>query len=747
MSDSSKRKRPLVADKRYSGAARKKTAASAKKPAAKGRRSKRAPARRPRRRGPLGWLSALVSWIMRLIWKITWRVTAVMVLVLGLAVGYIYTTLPPLEALLDGRARGSVTLLDRDGDVFAWRGDQFGGIVTAQSVSPHLRNAVIATEDRRFYSHFGVSPRGVASAIRINLSEGRGPLQGHGGSTITQQTAKLLCLGEPYEPSSGQTEKEYEAECRRNSLQRKAKEALFSMAMEAKYSKDDILSIYLNRAYMGGGAFGAEAASQRFFGKPAAAVTPAEGAMLAGLLTAPTTLSPTNNLDRSQERAATVIRLMREQGYLTQAEAQDALANPAELSEAAEAEAGGYFADWVMSSGPEFFTRNTTEDVIIKTTLDQRIQKAAEDGLRTIFQNKVSDGSKAQAAIVVMSADGAVRALVGGRKTKVAGAFNRATQAMRQTGSAFKPFVYAAALDLGYSPNDPVEDAPYCLNIPGSGEWCPKNYTNNFKGNVTLTDALKESLNIPAVKISESVGRDIVSQVASQFGIKSDLAAGPALALGASESTLLEMTGAYAGILNGGSSVTPYGLIDLRLLGDDEPLMGTGGGIGERVVQEEAARQLVYMMEKVISEGTGQRGQFGGRELAGKTGTTSAAKDAWFIGFSADYVTGVWMGYDDNTPLKGVTGGGLPTDIWREVMSRVHEGLPAKPLPMLSPVPSTRYTEAEPAPAPAPTTAPAPAGTANRGNDTIIDQVLRDIFGSPSSNPGASSPGPQAGDR
>ncbi|MAM23810.1 MAG: glycosyl transferase [Rhodobacteraceae bacterium] len=742
MSDSSKRKRPLIADKRYNKNARKKTAATTRKSAAKGGRSRRAAPRRPRRRGPLGWLSALVAWIMRLIWTITWRVTAVAVLVLALAVGYIYTTLPPLEALLDGRARGSVTLLDREGDVFAWRGDQFGGVVTADSVSPHLRNAVIATEDRRFYRHFGVSPRGIASAIRINLSEGRGPLQGHGGSTITQQTAKLLCLGEPYEPSSGQTEKEYEAECRRNSLQRKAKEALFSMAMEAKYSKDDILSIYLNRAYMGGGAFGAEAASQRFFGKPAAAVTPAEGAMLAGLLTAPTTLSPTNNLDRSQERAATVIRLMRQQGYLTEAEAQDAIANPAQLSEAAEAEAGGYFADWVMSSGPEFFTRNTTEDVIIKTTLDQRIQKAAEDGLRAIFENKVREGSKAQAAIVVMSADGAVRALVGGRKTKVAGAFNRATQAMRQTGSAFKPFVYAAALDLGYSPNDLVEDAPYCLNIPGSGEWCPKNYTNNFKGAVTLTEALKESLNIPAVKISENVGREIVSQVASQFGIKSDLAAGPALALGASESTLLEMTGAYAGILNGGSSVTPYGLIDLRLLGDSEPLMGTGGGIGERVIQEEAARQLVYMMEKVISEGTGQRGQFGGRELAGKTGTTSAAKDAWFIGFSADYVTGVWMGYDDNTPLEGVTGGGLPTDIWREVMLRVHEGLPMNPLPMMTPLPSTRYTEAQPVQPAAPA-----QGNAPRRNDTIIDQVLRDIFGSPSSNPGASGAAPQRGDR
>ncbi|NNE51459.1 MAG: PBP1A family penicillin-binding protein [Sulfitobacter sp.] len=728
----------MVADNRYAG----KKGAQVKKPvkpkakkAAAPRRRSPAP-KRARRGGIIGLISAMFRWVFRLIWKVTWRLSAVAALVLALIVGYLYTTLPPVSDLLDGRARGSVTLMDREGEVFAWRGDQFGGVVTAESVSKHLRNAVVATEDKRFYRHFGVSPRGIASAVRINLSEGRGALQGHGGSTITQQVAKLICLGEPYDPTSGLTEREYEAECRRNSLRRKAKEALFSIAMELKYSKDDILSIYLNRAYMGGGAYGAEAAAQRFFGKPAAAVNAAEGAMLAGLLTAPTTLSPTNNLDRSQSRAATVLRLMNEQGYLSDEERAQAQANPAVLSEAAEARAGGYFADWVMSTGPEFFTRNTTEDVIIKTTLDQRIQRAAEEGLKHIFKTKVREGSQAQAAIVVMSADGAVRAMVGGRKTKVAGAFNRATQALRQTGSAFKPFVYAAALDLGYSPDDLVEDAPYCMNIPGSGEWCPRNYTNKFYGMVTLTRALRDSLNVPAVKISESVGRDLVGRVATEFGIDSDLAAGPALALGASESTLTEMTGAYAGILNGGSSVTPYGLVELRLLGDDEPLMGTGGGIGERVIQEDAARQLVYMMEKVISDGTGSRARLTDRQAAGKTGTTSAAKDAWFIGFSADYVAGVWMGYDDNTPLTGVTGGGLPADIWREVMSRVHEGVPARPLPMADPSPLSGLGERG-----------GGGGGSNRGQGgTIIDQVLRDIFGG-RSGPGSSAPAPKAGDR
>ncbi|MEQ6249260.1 PBP1A family penicillin-binding protein [Sulfitobacter sp. HNIBRBA3233] len=748
MSDSPKRGRPLIADNRYGAKSKRKAPATSKeasgakaKPKAAARRRGRP--QKPSRGGVLGFFSRLARWIMRLIWIVFSRTALVGITILALIVGYFYTTLPPVEDLLDGRARGSVTMLDHEGEVFAWRGDQFGGVVTASTVSPHLKNAVIATEDKRFYQHFGLSPRGIASAIRINMSEGRGPLEGHGGSTITQQTAKLLCLGEPYDPASGMTEAEYEADCRRGSLKRKAKEAVYALAMEAKYSKDEILSIYLNRAYMGGGAYGAEAAAQRFFGKSAATVDPAEAAMLAGLLTAPSTLSPTSNLERSRNRAATVIRLMNEQGYLSDEQAAVAQASPAQLSEAAEARAGGYFADWVMSTGPEFFTRKTTEDVIIRTTLDQRMQRAAVDGLNWVFENKVSEGSEAQAAIVVMSADGAVRAMVGGRKTKVSGAFNRATQALRQTGSAFKPFVYAAALDLGYSPNDLVDDSPYCLNIPGSGEWCPKNYTNRFVGQTTMTNALAQSLNIPAVKISESVGRETVTAVAEQFGIDSDLAAGPALALGASESTLIEMTGAFAGILNGGSSVEPYGLIDLRLRGDSEPLMGTGGGIGERVIQEDAARQLIYMMEKVVSEGTGQRAQFGGRELAGKTGTTSAAKDAWFIGFSADYVAGVWMGYDDNTPLKGVTGGGLPAEIWRETMSRVHEGLPVNPLPMAQPRPPQVIFEGE-----VNATSPIPADTQRAPSPAnVIDQVLQDIFGSSGGGGGSGAASPSAGDR
>ena len=608
-------------------------------------------------------------------------------MLVGLAVGYQYLQLPELSALLDGRARGSVTMLDRNGEVFAWRGDQFGGVVTTQTVSPHLKNAIVATEDKRFYGHLGISPRGVASAVRINLREGRGPLSGNGGSTITQQTAKLLCLGVEYDVAVWSSEKAYEADCRQGSLWRKITEAIYALAMETKYTKDEILTIYMNRTFLGAGARGFEAASQRYFGKSAAEVNPAESAMLAGLLKAPTRYAPTNNLQRSQDRAQVIVGLMLDQGYLTAAQAQDARDNPAQLSEAAAARAGGYFADWVMDKIPRFFGDQTTEDVIIRTTLDQRLQTAAEEALTFIFENKVREGSKAQAAIVVMSADGAVRAMVGGRATRVSGVFNRATQARRQTGSAFKPFVYATALELGYSPLDMVLDAEYCLNIAGSPKYCPKNYTHKFYGEVTLARALRDSLNIPAVKISEAVGRDLVRQVAGDFGLSSDLAAGPALALGASESTLIEMTGAYAGILNGGSSVTPYGLVELQLLGDEAPMIGSSGGMGERVIQTSAAQQLTWMMEQVVSGGTGRRAQLPGWQVAGKTGTTQAARDAWFVGFTAEYVAGVWMGYDDNTPLSGVTGGGLPAEIWHETMVRVHEGLTPVALPMQAPTP------------------------------------------------------------
>ena len=700
MSPSGNGRRRLVADRRTTQAPKrpaKTKRASSGGGSGGGRGSgsgggrRRTPRRKtPRRGGILGFFSRIIGFFVRLIWRIVWRGTVVVGLLVGLGVGFYYSQLPDVDELLDARARGSVTMLDRHGEVFAWRGEQFGGAIEPDTTSPHLVNAIVATEDRRFWRHLGVSPRGIASAIRINLREGRGPLRGHGGSPLTQQTAKLMCLGVAFDQDVWDSEAAYEADCRETTLWRKVQEMVFSFAMELRYSKDEILSIYLNRAYLGAGARGFEAASQRYFGITSAEVNPQQAAMLAGLLVAPTRYAPTNNLERSQERANLVLGLMEEQDYLSAAEADRARANPATLSEAAEQSTGGYFADWIMQSGPDFLTGETTEDVIIRTTFDPEIQAAAEAAIASTFADLVSAESRAEAAIVVMSADGAVRAMVGGRDLAGGGLFNRATQAFRQTGSAFKPFVYATALDLGFRFDDLVLDAPLTINEPGTDPYSPENYDGQYRGEVTLTDALRHSLNTPAVRLSEEVGRDLVRTVASQFGIESDLAAGAALALGASESTLIEMTGAYAGILNGGSAVRPFGLTELRLLGEDAAMFEQDTGIRERVITQSSAQQLTYMMSQVTAAGTGQRARLSDRPTAGKTGTTNSARDAWFVGFTADYVAGVWMGYDDNRPLTGVTGGGLPAEIWNRAMTDIHANLPARPLPMIDPIAEAR---------------------------------------------------------
>ncbi len=630
---------------------------------------------RPRR----GGLARAVRWLLgRLVYALWWLGSRGAILgALGMAVwvGYYYVNLPPMEQQLDGRQKGSVVLLDRDAKVFAWRGEQFDGSLRVGNVAPALKNAVVATEDKRFYRHFGVSPRGIASAIRINLRAGRGPFSGNGGSTITQQVAKLLCLGQDLP----------EAECRKQTLMRKIQEVPYALAMELKYSKDDILSIYLNRAYLGAGANGFEAAAQRYFGKSAREVTIPEAAMLAGLLTAPSYYAPTRNLKRAQDRASIVIGLMEDQGYITAVEAALARANPATLSQAAQERAGGYFADWVMASAPQFLTRDTTEDVEIRTTFDPAIQKAAEEAITYVFDNLVSEGSKAQAAIVVMSRDGAVRAMVGGRNINGAGQFNRATQALRQPGSSFKPFVYGAALESGMNPLDPVLDAPLTIDIPGSGPWSPKNYSGQYYGRIMMVDAMANSLNTVAVRLAMQVGLEKVRAIAYDFGIKTPLAEGPALALGASNVYLIDMVGAYAGILNGGRQSLPYGWIDLRVRGDDQVLMSLDRAEGFRVLSERADGYLIYMMSKVVEKGSGKRASLGERPAAGKTGTTQGARDAWFIGFTADYVAGVWMGYDDNSKLRGVTGGGLPAEIWKQAMTRIHEGLPIRPLPLIDP--------------------------------------------------------------
>lgn len=676
-----------------------KTAKGARSPkgrAGSGKTAKRRPAAR------MGWLDRVVGGavrgLFRFLFRLGLRLAAIGLLILGGAVAFYAVKLPAASELLDARTSGSVTMLDRNGEVFAWRGKQFGGVVRPGDVSPHLVAAILAAEDRRFYSHFGVDPRGLARAMLVNIRAG-GMVQG--GSTITQQVAKNVFL------TSERT------------LERKLKEIPVSLALELKYTKDEILSVYMNRVYLGAGATGFEAAAERYFSKSAKYVTVPEAAMLAGLLKAPSRFAPTSDMGRAEGRAAVIISAMVQTGAITESEAVAALAQPARLSKEAERRTGAHFADWVMESGPAFLTAATTEDVRIRTTFDPAAQEAAEAALAEVFETKVKTGSPAEAAVVVMSTDGEVRAMIGGRDP-AAGAFNRAAQALRQTGSAFKPIIYAAALEAGYSPYDTMEDRPLTMNIPGSGAWSPQNYGGGYAGTVTLSEALSRSINTVAVRLSEQVGRGKVRKMAREMGLTSPLADGPALALGVSEATLVEMTSVFAVIANGGKRAPPRGINAITVRGDEAPVMtASQTGAGAAVLSPTTAGELTGMMMEVIRSGTGRRAD-PGRPAAGKTGTTQAARDAWFIGFTADYVIGVWMGKDDNEPLTGVTGGGLPADIWREVAIRVHQGLPARPLNTISRPPSAEMIARR--------DGGARSGESRDNDDGVVTTVFREVL-------------------
>ena len=664
-------------------------------------------------------INSLLSLIIRFF--LGWAIKGMLVIALITTIAVIYykINLPPLNDMLDARAKGSVILLDKNKRTFAWRGEQFGAIARANTISTHLKNAILAVEDKRFYGHFGISLRGIAGAIRINLREGRGALTGHGGSTITQQTAKLLCLGKPYKAKDWKSDSHYEANCRQSSLWRKVKEALFAIALELEFTKDEILTLYLNRVFLGAGSRGFQAASQRYFDKPASDLNAAESAMLAGLLVAPSRYAPTNNLSKSQNRANIILNLMEQQGLLSKELAKYYKENPAKLSIKASQKAGGHFADWVMQSAPHFFTNKTTEDVTIETTFDPKIQEAAEEVLEYTFREKVDPNSEAQVAIVIMSPDGAVRAMIGGRQLQVLGAFNRSTQALRQPGSAFKPIVYAAALEQGYKPNDLIRDEAFEIEIPGSGTWTPQNNEKKFNGIVTLTDALSKSLNIPAIKLAQRVGMENVGQISKDLGINSKISTNPAVALGVSETTLLELTSAYGTILNDGIKVLPYGLKKLSLETGGTFYGETASQKNERVLRAETAHGMIYMLEKALSDGTGKKATFSNWEAAGKTGTTQDARDAWFIGFTSEYIAGVWMGYDNNEPLTGVTGGGLPAEIWSLIMKKIHNNINPKPLPMkkreLALFPNFVDSKYEP--------------KIRQRGDSLIDKLLLTIFG------------------
>ena len=609
------------------------------------------------------------------------NVSVIVSVILFIAVVNYVNKLPPIEELLDDRKRGSVTLLDRNNEVFAWRGNQFGGILKSNVLNPVLHDAIISVEDRTFYSHYGVSLRGILGAIRINLREGRGPFSGHGGSTITQQVAKILCLL--------QGDINTQKHCRRSTISRKLLEIPFALALEYAYSKKDILSIYINRVYLGSGAYGFEAASERYFNKSSSELSIGEAALLAGLLKAPTRYSPINNKDLSQSRALTVLKIMRDQKQISVTDFEKAVKSLPIIQENNINEIGSYYADWVMQDAPQEITTQSKEDIIIRTYFDPKIQKAVDNTILSFLETEIMSDSKAQIAIVVMSADGHVRAMSGGRPSeKIPGQFNRAYQAKRQPGSAFKPFVYGAALDIGISPNTILTDEPVTIMFGENNykEYSPKNYDNKYLGPVTIEEAFSKSLNTVAVKVGTQIGINRVKTLARELGIETFIPSEPSIALGSSEVNLLELTTAYAGILNNGTKVYAKGWRDLSVKKSNEIIIKEGSEQGFRVFSKLAAQTLKYLMFSSVETGTGKNASVKNWQIAGKTGTSQSFRDAWFVGFSTNYVIGVWMGNDDNRPLKNVSGGGLPAKIFSKIMTKISFELATKKeLAMVSP--------------------------------------------------------------
>ena len=592
---------------------------------------------------------------------------------MALVAWYAYD-LPDLRRLGERQRAPSVTLLAADGATLARFGDLYAAPVPAAELPAAMRDAVLAIEDRRFYSHFGLDPLALIRAAVANLRAGRVV---QGGSTLTQQLAKNIFLTPD------------------RTLKRKIQEMLVALWLERKFTKDEILSIYLNRVYFGAGAYGVEAAARRYFAKSARRLTLAQSAMLAGLLKAPTRYAPTRNLARAQARARQVLDAMVAAGYITEKRAEAAKRNPAVVAPGrAGARAGArYFADWILDRVASYAGPGAG-DVVVVTTLDPALQGAAEEAIAWGLRGEGKRRGATQAAFVALAPDGAVEAMVGGRDYG-ASQFNRATQALRQPGSAFKLFVYLAALEAGMRPDDLVEDAP--LTVDG---WRPRNYDGRYAGPVTLRTALARSLNTVAVRVSERVGRGRVAALARRLGITTPLREDPSLALGASEVSLIELTAAYATLANRGEGVWAYGIGEIRRADGSVLYRRRGSGPG-RVVAEKPLREMVDMLAGVITDGTGRAARLPW-PAAGKTGTSQDSRDAWFIGFTRGLVAGVWVGNDDGAPMKGVTGGGLPARLWKRFMGAALAGSPPRPLLDPAPFPAAPLLSAPP---PAPSTA------------------------------------------
>ena len=559
--------------------------------------------------------------------------------------------LPDVGNLMVNARSQDVTILDDRGRMIARRGLTQGRMVRAQDLPDYVPNAFIAIEDRRFRSHLGVDPIGLLRAALQNM------MSGHvvqGGSTITQQLAKNLFLG----PS--------------RTFDRKMQEAMLALYLEQRYSKNQILTLYLNRVYFGAGVYGIEAAAEKFFGKHASELGLTEAAIIAGSVKAPARYNPLSDSDAGLARAQLVLRAMQSAGFIDANTRELAQATRPRIIRANGTPGSGWFADWVMAHLGEI-VGESAEPVIVETSFDLETQALAE---RAVSHGLAAEGEQlraSQAALVAMTPDGAIRAMVGGKSYGGSG-FNRATDAVRQPGSAFKPFVYLTALEHGHSPDETVNDGP--VNIHG---WKPIDFEGHFKGQIPLIQAFADSSNSVAAQLTDEMGAKEVAHTARRLGIASPLMEVSSLALGTSGVTALELTGAYAPFANGGNGVIPFGVLKVKTRAGKILYQRKPPGIGA-VMSANDNMQMTRMMLEVTAMGTGKAARLETRPTAGKTGTTQDFRDAWFVGFTADLVCGVWIGNDNNAPMKKATGGTLPAHIFHAFMTEAEQGLPERPL-------------------------------------------------------------------
>jgi penicillin-binding protein 1A len=609
---------------------------------------KRAPARKPRKTARR---SASASPIRRALLRGLFTTLALIALIIVGSFLYFVARLPdPILLALDDRPP-NLTILASDGTVLAERGLR-RGYVRLDRLPPYLPQAVIATEDRRFYNHLGVDPVGLVRAGMRNLIAGSVV---QGGSTITQQLAKNLFLSPD------------------RTMARKLEEAMYAIWLERRFTKDEILELYLNRVYFGGGTYGVEAAARRYFGRSARSVTLTQAALLAGLLKAPSRYAPTRSVELATTRVDVVLNNMVEAGFLSSAEAETAAAEPLRLRTFSDETGYPYAVDWVAETLPEV-VGNTEGDLVVETTIDAGLQRAAQLTLRQTLDAEGKDLDVSEGAVVVLDTSGGIKALIGGRSYR-SSPFDRAVKALRQPGSAFKPFVYLTALESGYTPDSIANDEPVAVD-----GWAPKNHTGTYRGAVTLRDSFAQSINTVAVKLADEVGRDNVVSTARRLGIRSELHDRPSLALGTAEVTPLELVAAYVPFANGGEGITPH--IIARVRNGDGKLLYEYKGAGlARVVDESYVAEMNDMMNATMVSGTGRQAALPDQIAGGKTGTSQNSRDAWFVGYTAHYVGGVWVGNDDGSKMRNVTGGTLPAHIWHDIMVYAHEGKQPLALP------------------------------------------------------------------